>query len=511
MLTNILILIGSGLITAFASAQFLKGKKLFDFEKRKEEAEKLISSSKEEADNILSETKANVQKRKESIEQYSQNKQVRITKLEELLKTKENNLQKREEDLKSIKLTLATIKEEAQSLESSNKRMDGEMMEKLKKITGSSVEELKEALVQELIGDLKKSANERLARQEEVLKENAEKKAREIIVSVIQRLCSATSVETRAVTVSVPKDQIKGKIVGKEGRNILAFEEELDVDIVFNDLPNTISLSAFNLVQRRIAQVAMEKLVKQRGEITPEVVKKTIKDAEKETDEELYQIGKKALIKMGIKHEDKEFVRTVGRLQYRTSYGQNIMKHSMEVGWVCRMLGDEIGCNQKTCLVAGLLHDVGKAIDQDPNVKDCHDFLSKEIMEKHGFSWEEVHAAWVHHDAEPQQTAEALLVKAADAISASRPGARQESMEKYLERIRDLEDTAISFQGVKRAFAVSAGREVRVLVEPDKIKDVNLQEVARQIADKIEEDIVYPGKIKVNVIRKTKYIEKTKT
>jgi ribonuclease Y len=213
---------------------------------------------------------------------------------------------------------------------------------------------------------------------------------------------------------------------------------------------------------------------------------------------------------MGIEHKDQEFIRTVGRLQYRTSYGQNIMKHSMEVGWICRMLGAEIGLNERTCLIAGFLHDIGKAIDQDPNQKDCHDALTKEIMDKHGFSWEEVHAAWVHHDAEPQQTAEAFLVKAADAISAARPGARQESFEKYLERVQDIERTAIEFEGVKRAFAISAGREVRVVVDPDKMDDGSLPELARKVAKKIEEDITYPGKIKVNVIRRTKYTETSK-
>jgi len=251
----------------------------------------------------------------------------------------------------------------------------------------------------------------------------------------------------------------------------------------------------------------MEKLVKYKGEISPDVVKKIMKEASKETDDELYELGKEGLKRMRIDHKDKDFIRTVGRLQYRTSYGQNIMAHSMEVGWVCRMLGSEIGLDDKTCLIAGFLHDVGKAIDQDPNVKDCHDFLSKEIMEKHSFTWEEVHAAWTHHDAIPQETPEALLVKAADAVSASRPGARQESFEKYIERMKDLERTAKEFDGVKRAFAISAGREVRVIVDSEKINDEGLYSLAKEMASRIEEEIVYPGKVKVNVIRKTKYTE----
>lgn len=261
------------------------------------------------------------------------------------------------------------------------------------------------------------------------------------------------------------------------------------------------------LVKRRIAQKAMEKLIQTRGDINKLVIQNIIKAAEKETDEELYELGKKALEKMGINHDDKEFLRIVGRLQYRTSYGQNIMKHSMEVGWVAAMLGSELGLNVATCKTGGFLHDLGKAIDQDPNIKDAHDRLSKEIMEKFKFSKEEVHAAWAHHDAVPQETPEALIVKAADAISAGRPGARQESFDKYIERIRALEETALAFDGVRSAFAISAGRELRVIVEPESITDDKMHTLAKQMATKIESELTYPGQIKVNIIRRTKHVE----
>lgn len=463
--------------------------------------------SKEEAQQIINETTERVQKRRENIEQFIKNKEERIAKLEESLKQKSTSLKKREERNNDLKLKLASYKEETQSLEEAIKRGGKNVFEKLASITGESAEKIKEDLLEKNAKELEMENLEKLSKREEVLKEGVDKQAKKILVEVIQRICSSTSVERRAVQIEVPKDHIKGMIIGKDGRNILAFEEELSVDIVFNDLPNVISISAFNLVDRRIAQVAMEKLVKNKGEITPEVVKKTIKEAEKETDEELYLLGKEGVERMKIKNTDKELLRTIGRLQYRTSYGQNIMKHSMEVGWVCRMLGSEIGLDEQTCLVAGFLHDVGKAIDQDPNVKDCHDHLSKEIMEKHGFSWEEVHAAWTHHDAIPQETAEAFLVKAADAVSASRPGARQESFEKYIERMKDLERTVREFDGVKRAFAISAGREIRVIVDSDKINDDGLYGMAKKMAAKIEEEIVYPGRVKVNVIRKTKHTE----
>ena len=214
--------------------------------------------------------------------------------------------------------------------------------------------------------------------------------------------------------------------------------------------------------------------------------------------------------KMGIKTENQELCRMVGRLQYRTSYGQNILKHAMEVGWVSAMLGNELGLDAKTCLVSGFLHDLGKAIDQEENVKDTHDLLTKELMEKFGFTEEEVHAAWTHHDAAKQETPEALIIKAADAVSASRPGARQESFEKYIERIKALEGTATSYKGVKSAFAISAGRELRVLVDSESIKDEALKKMADEMAKQIEENISYPGQIKVNVIRRTKHTEVAK-
>jgi len=213
---------------------------------------------------------------------------------------------------------------------------------------------------------------------------------------------------------------------------------------------------------------------------------------------------------MGFDWQDKDLLRVIGRLKYRTSYGQNIMKHSMEVSWVAMMLASEIGLNIETAKVAGFLHDIGKAIDQDPEVQDAHDFLTKEIMEKHGFSWEEVHAAWVHHDSEPQQTAEAFLIKAADAVSASRPGARAESIYSYSERLEALNGVVSSFSGINKYFAMSAGREVRVYVRSNEIKDDVMSAFASDIAKKIEEDVVYPGKIKVNLIRRVEHTELAK-
>lgn len=491
----------------FVSQKFLNKSGVFDFEKKRKESDELMEQAKLEAEVIKKEAHDYAQKRRTLIEEEKKNKEERLKKLEEILANKESSLSRREEKNNELKLEIASLKEWIQATEGKSKSMEQNFLDKLSDKTGTSASDIKADILDRQEKELEMENMGKLASIEEKVKEDAEKNAKKIIICTIQRLCSPTSVETRAVHVSVPRDEVKGKIVGREGRNIAEFEKLLDVDIVFNDLPNTISLSAFSLVNRRIAQKAMEKLVRVRGDINKEVIHRAVKSAESETDDELYEIGKKALERMGIKNPDKEFTRIVGRLHYRTSYGQNIMKHSMEVGWVATMLGSELGLNIETCRVGGFLHDLGKAIDQDPNVKDAHDQLSKELMEKYGFSWEEVHAAWTHHDAIPQETPEALIVKAADAISAGRPGARQESIEKYIQRVRALQETAEGFSGVKKAFAISGGREVRVYVDPEKIQDTGVYELAKNVAHKIEEDITYPGKIKVNVIRRTKFTE----
>lgn len=510
MIINI-IYIGGGIILGLISGFIAsKHKKFVNLEKDKKTAEESIKRSENEAKEIFTTTNENIGKRKEFFIQLLKKREERIKKNEEALKNKEEFLKKRGERLKEISLFLTAKKEEIRSLQSGAQKKEQEIIEELTKKANTTVEKLKTELIDSYKIELKEDETERLAKVEESLKEEADKTAKKLIINTLQRLSSPTSVESRAITVEVPKDHIKGKIVGRNGQNIQELESLINVDIVFNDMPNTISISAFNLVDRRIAQKAIEKLVQAKGDITKDTIKRTLHDAEKEISEELYKIGETALKKMGIKTRDKEFCRVVGRLEYRTSYGQNIMKHSMEVGWVATMLGNEIGLNTEICKTAGFLHDLGKAIDQDPNVKDSHDFLTKELMGKYGFSPEEIHAAWTHHDNAKQETPEALIVKAADAVSASRPGARQESFERYIERIQTLERTAMSFEGIKNAFAISAGREVRVIADPEVLDDNKIKIVAKKLAEKIENEIAYPGKIKVNVIRKTKYTETAK-
>lgn len=506
-ITNLGVLIGATLLGAFSGAILLKGKNLLNFEKREKGAREEVLRSSQEAEKIKLDANAYIQKKKENLAQETLKREARAEKQKEALKIKEELINKRIARLEELNKVIQTMQQEITEVQNKIKFIDDEILKKLTTKTGATTDTLRIDILNGQEKELVNENIERLAKLEEELKENANRTAQKYIINILQRLCSPTSVETRAITINVPRDNIKGKIVGENAENITELEKLLDVDIVFNDLPNTISVSAFKLVERRIAQKTIEKLVNTRGDINKNTIAKAVKEAGKETDDELYEIGLAALKKMEIKHDNKDFCRIVGRLKYRTSYGQNIMMHSMEVGWVAAMLGAELGLNIKTCKIGGFLHDLGKAIDQDPNITDTHDVLSRKLMEKFGFSPEEVHAAWTHHDAIPQETAEAFIVKAADAISAGRPGARQESFEKYIQRIKALEETAQSFEGVKRAFAISAGREVRVMVDPEEVNDERINTLAKELATMIEENIVYPGKIKVNVIRRTKHTE----
>lgn len=494
------LILGTGVILVF-----FKGRGIIDVEKRKKEAQLLMEKVQTEAGEIIENIKKQTEKYTKNLEEWTKNREERLKKIEASIENKEKNLFKKEERINEARLKIAAQKEETQKFQEMAKLAKEKILENLARKVNKSPAEIRASILERNERELEMENQEKLKSKEETLKEDAPKIAKNILIYTLQRLGAPTSVETKTVTINVPKDFIKGKVVGKDAANIEEIETQFpDVAIVFNDLPNTISIAYYNLVTRRIAQKTIEKLVNARGEIDKNVIAKVKKEAEKEVGEELYSIGKTNLEKLGIKAEkyDKEFVKIVGRLQYRTSYGQNIMRHSLEIAWLSAMLGSELGLNAEVCKIGGFLHDLGKAIDQDPNVQDAHDRLTKEIMEKYGFSWEEVHAAWTHHDAEPQKTPEALIVKAADAASAGRPGARQESLFSYIERIKALENIATSYEGVQKVFTMSAGRELRVFVDPSKIEDKNLEGAARKIAGEIEENVGYPGKIKVNIIRK---------
>lgn len=443
-------------------------------------------------------TSADLDRRLKLIEEKSQ-KATQV--LEERLKSREQDNKKVETELLEQNTIIVKLEEETQKIKQ-------DKIPRLATIAHTSVDNLKADLIQNLKNDLELARELRLSKQEETLKEEAPQIAKNMLIEAIQKYSASTSVEKKNLTIPISRDETRLRLIGKDSEVFNYLEEQLGVDIFFDQEKGGLVVSHFELVKRHIARETLVKLMKDRV-INLDKVKARLDETTQETKKLLLEIGNRIVQKLELeyRHFPPEFKEILGRLKYRTSYGQNILKHCFEVGYFTLMLGGELGLSAEVCKIGGFFHDLGKAIDQEDGRP--HDILTKEIMEKFGiFSWEEIHAAWTHHDAIPIETPEALLVKAADAISAGRPGARQETIEKYLARIMAIESIAKSKPGVKKTYAISGGRELRVLVDPQRLKDDELFSTANQIAEEIEANVAYPGQIKVNVIRR---VQKSQT
>ena len=479
-------------------------------EQAKKDSDKILRAAKADSTAIISRIGSKKERFFLTLNSRVDIRKKRLENFKNSLDFKEKAVVKRELVVDNYRVKAMSVEKHINNVQNKINVQKSEVLNRLSAKVNISFETAKETILRGYDTSVVETFQRRLSDVEESFKDSAPRIAENVLKTVIQRLVSPTSVENHSVVINVKKDYIKAKIVGKNGQNIMELESLLDVAIVFNDSPNTISISAFNLVLRRIAEKAIDRLVGYRGDINIKTVRSVVEWAKRTVDKELYLIGKDALNIMGIKGKGEEFTRIVGRLKYRTSYGQNIMKHSMEVSWVAVMLASELGLNIDTCRVGGFLHDLGKAIDQNPDIEGSHDYLSKVLMEKYGFSEAEVHAAWTHHNAAPIETAEAMIVQAADAVSGGRPGARQDSLDRYIEKINAIEETIASFSGVKKSYIMAAGREVRVYVDPDRIKDAEITALAKDLAMKIEDGVTYPGKIKVSIIRKTKVMDVAK-
>jgi ribonuclease Y len=481
----------------------LKPKKEEDLETIRKKAEKLLQDSHKEVQNIKKDAQDRAHDLQQRSRQHEEKLKVQCEKIEKLILSKEEQLQAKGLKNKEIQAKVEEENKNLQTLEAKNKEKEKEITLKLGQKTGISIEKAKNEIINELERDLELERQDRLRKYETYLKEERERLSKNLITAVIQRYSAPTSVDKKNMAIIVPRDEYKARVIGKDGEILALLEELTGVDIVFNDAPESINVSCFDLIRKHIARETIVKLLKERN-VTPEKVHQKFNETKQETERTLIAIGQKTVKMLGL--EDRkfppDFMRVVGRLKFRTSYGQNILKHSFEVGYFTLMLGGELDLDMTTSKIGGFFHDLGKAIDQE--VGGSHDVLTKEIMEKYNFSEDEIHAAWTHHDAIPQRTAEAMLVKAGDAISAGRPGARQESLEKYIERIQAIEKISLSYEGVSKTYAISAGREVRVMVEPQILRDDDLPDLAANIAEEIQENVAYPGKIKINVIRRTK-------
>ena len=481
----------------------IRPKKITDLETIQQKAEQIIQKSLKDGEKMK--TQANEQMHSLLIrtEEHDEKIKQQAEKIQKLIESKEEQLQVKETRNQEYLALVQKEEGETKVLEGKNKLLQGELQNKLLMKTGLQVETVKADILNELDRDLELQREDRLHKYEEYLKEERPRIAKNLITTVIQRYSAPTSVDKKSSSIPVQRDEAKGRLLGKNAENLFLLEELTGVDIIFNDSPDTIIVSCFDLVKRHIARETIVKLLRER-QVTPDKIRQKIEESKAETEKNLIAIGRDTVKMLGLGNRNfpPEFMRVIGRLKFRTSYGQNILKHSFEVGYFTLMLGSELGLDMMTSKIGGFFHDLGKAIDQE--VGGSHDVLTKEIMEKYTFSEDEIHAAWAHHDAIPQRTAEAMLVKAGDAISAGRPGARQESLEKYVERINAIQNISTSYEGVSKAFAISAGREVRVLVEPQTLKDDDLPYLAQNIAEEIQQNVAYPGKIKINVIRRTK-------
>ncbi|MBI1974423.1 MAG: ribonuclease Y [Candidatus Zambryskibacteria bacterium] len=454
---------------------------------------RLELEAKEEAQRIVSEAEA----RAEAFLERNKKTEDRLVKKEELLDKRQMDLDKEAEFAKSRIAEARSLRERAEELVR-------ERANELSKISGLSVDGAKEELFKTLEKEFEKDLLVRIQKLESDGKERFDDKARDILAVTIQRLAMSVSGEMMTTTITLPSDDVKGKIIGKEGRNIKAFERATGVEVIVDDTPNSITLSSFDSVRRAVAKLALENLVAD-GRIQPVRIEEFISLAEADVNKIIKEKGEEAAVECGVFNLDSKLLLLLGRLHFRTSFGQNVLRHSVEMAHLAGMIAEEVGANVATAKAGALLHDIGKAIDHE--VPGTHVEIGRKILAKFHVSEEIIQAMQSHHEEYPYATVESVIVQTADAISGGRPGARRDTAERYSKRLEDLEAIALSFEGVEKAYALQAGREVRVFVTPDKISDIEARKLARDIALRVENELKYPGEIKVNVIRESRAIE----
>jgi len=471
-----------------------KAQKVID--EAKLESKEAILKAKEEASKIVDEAKKEEKSRRDE-----------ILNLEKRLASKEENIENKLNDLDDRREKIEKDKEEIEE----NKNFLRDLREKqekaLEKIAKLSKDKALEKLLQMVEKDYEKDVAEHIRKVKEDAKEEADKKARSIIATAIQRISSEQTSETTVTSVTIPNDEMKGRIIGREGRNIQAIEKLTGCDIVVDDTPETIVISGFDPVRRQVAKLALERLITD-GRIHPAKIEEAVEKAQTDIDKIVKEAGERAAYETGVPGLPAELLKILGRLKFRTSFAQNVLDHSIETAHLSATIASEMGADVAVAKKAGLLHDVGKAIDQE--MGGSHAIISKDICKKFGIDEKVQHAVEAHHEDVPPSTIEAIIVLASDAISASRPGARRDSIENYIKRLQELEAIANGFEGVEKSFAIQAGREVRVMVLPEKINDLGAEKMAKEIARKIESDLKFPGQIKVNVIRETRATEYAK-
>jgi len=470
-------------------------------ERVKQDAIKEAEAQKKE---ILLEAKEQLIRERNQQERENRERRSELQRYERRLTLKEEALDKRTETMDKQDAEFAEREKAFAERDVQLLGQEERYRQELERISGLTADEAKSLIIKDLENEARHDAQALLNKIEQEAQLGSEKKARDILVTTIQRIATETTSDITVATVSLPSDEMKGRIIGREGRNIRMLENLTGIDLIIDDTPEAVILSGFDPIRREIARLTLEKLVID-GRIHPARIEEMVDKSRKELEARIIQEGEQAAIEVGVAGLHPEIVKTLGRLRFRTSYGQNVLRHSVEVAFLAGAIASELGTDVDLARRAGLLHDIGKALDSE--LEGPHALLGARFIERYSESPEVIHAIAAHHEDEEQRSLEAVLIQAADAISAARPGARRETLENYIKRLEKLEKVANSFTGVEKSYAIQAGREVRILVKPDDINDLEAVVLAREVVKKIEEELEYPGQIKVTVIRETRAIE----
>jgi ribonuclease Y len=455
-----------------------------------------IEAAKQEAEKIKSTAEVEYRERRSELQRQENRLNQKIESLERKLEgaeQRERNLNNREKEIEAIRAEIEERREE--------------QLKQLQLVASLSSEEAKQMLLEKMESELREETTRRLREWEAEVREEASRKSQEILAEAIQRSASEVVSETTATSVPLPSDEMKGRLIGREGRNIRALEQATGVDLVIDDTPEAVTLSSFDPVRREIARLALTKLILD-GRIHPARIEEVVAKTKEEVEATIYSAGEEAAYQVGVQGLRPELIRILGRLKYRTSYGQNVLNHSTEVAYLAGMIAGELGANVATAKKTGLLHDIGKAVDRE--VEGSHAAIGADLVKQWDRSPEVVQGIAEHHGETGTSSVWGFIVSAADAISSARPGARRESLENYLKRLKALESIADSFKGVEKSYAIQAGREIRILVKPEEIDDLGAMRIARDIVKKIEEGLEFPGQIKVTVLRETRAVDYAK-